>query len=189
MQEAAEAELAIGRHRETLDELRAWSSEHPLDERLRGLLMLALYRCGRQADALAVYRDGRELLVEELGIDPSRELRELEQQILEQDPALDLDRVATPDADGAPTVVRSSVRTTRAVLVVDGRTVPLARSVTRIGRTPGQDVVVDDPGVSRIHAEVRRSGDVYRVADAGSSNGTSVNGERASSSRRSPTAT
>ena len=62
--------------------------------------------------------------------------------------------------------------------MVDGRTVPLARSVTRIGRMPGQHIVVDDPGVSRIHAEVRRSGDVYRVADAGSSNGTSVNGER-----------
>jgi DNA-binding SARP family transcriptional activator len=81
MEQTGEAELAVGRHREILGELQTWVAEHPLDERLRGHLMLALYRCGRQADALTVYREGRELLVEELGIDPSRELRELESRI------------------------------------------------------------------------------------------------------------
>jgi DNA-binding SARP family transcriptional activator len=85
-----EAELQLGRHSELTAELEALSGEHPLREHLRGLLMLALYRSGRQAEALDVYQDARRVLVEELGIEPGRELRELEQAILRQDPALDL---------------------------------------------------------------------------------------------------
>jgi DNA-binding SARP family transcriptional activator len=85
-----EAELALGRQGELTGELQAVASEHPLREHLRWLLMLALYRSGRQAEALEVYQDARQVLVEELGIEPGRELRELEQAILRQDPALDL---------------------------------------------------------------------------------------------------
>ena len=83
-----EADLALGRHGELVGELKALIDEHPLRERLRGQLMLALYRSGRQAEALDVYRETRRRLVGELGIEPGPALHELEQAILRQDPAL-----------------------------------------------------------------------------------------------------
>jgi DNA-binding SARP family transcriptional activator len=83
-----EADLAAGRHAELVAELEALVAGEPLRERLRALLMLALYRSGRQADALAAYRAARETLVEELGIEPGPELRELEAAILRQDESL-----------------------------------------------------------------------------------------------------
>jgi DNA-binding SARP family transcriptional activator len=85
-----EAALALGRHAEAVGELEGLVREHPLREGLRELLILALYRSGRQADALATYQDARTALVEELGLDPSPALQQLEQEILRQDPALDL---------------------------------------------------------------------------------------------------
>jgi DNA-binding SARP family transcriptional activator/class 3 adenylate cyclase len=90
LEERIEADLALGRHAALAGELEALVAAHPLRERLRGQLILALYRCGRQAEALATYREARRTLVEELGIEPGRPLRELEQLILRQDPALDL---------------------------------------------------------------------------------------------------
>ena len=86
----AEARLALGRHAEVVGELERLVAEQPERERLRAALMLALYRSGRQADALAAYRDGRRVLLDELGVEPGRSLRELEQAILRQDPGLDL---------------------------------------------------------------------------------------------------
>jgi DNA-binding SARP family transcriptional activator/class 3 adenylate cyclase len=85
-----EADLALGRHRELIAELEALVRLHPLREHLHGQLMLALYRSGRQADALAAYRAARRTLVNELGIEPSVGLQRLEQAILAQDPALEL---------------------------------------------------------------------------------------------------
>jgi DNA-binding SARP family transcriptional activator len=85
--ERIEVELEAGRHVEIVPELESVVAANPLRERLRSLLMLALYRCGRQADSLAVYREGRDAL-DELGIAPSAELRELEGRILRQDPTL-----------------------------------------------------------------------------------------------------
>ena len=73
---------------ELVGELQGLLVEHPLRERLRGQLMLALYRSGRQAEALEAYRDGRQVFVEELGIDPGPALQELEGAILRQDPQL-----------------------------------------------------------------------------------------------------
>ena len=83
-----EAELGRGRHADSLRDLQALAREHPLRERAHGLLMLALYRCGRQADALAAYRDVRSRLVDELGIEPGPVLKKLEEQILRQDKSL-----------------------------------------------------------------------------------------------------
>jgi class 3 adenylate cyclase/DNA-binding SARP family transcriptional activator len=83
------AELELGRHAEAVPELEALVAEHPLRERLRELLMLALYRGGRQADALAAYQEGRELLRDELGLDPSHSLQRLEKAILVHDSSLE----------------------------------------------------------------------------------------------------
>jgi predicted ATPase/DNA-binding SARP family transcriptional activator len=85
-----EADLALGRHDELVGELEALVAEHPLRERLRRYLMTALYRSGRQAEALDAYQDARRALVNELGIDPGPALQELERAILRQDPVLDL---------------------------------------------------------------------------------------------------
>src|SRR5512132_129245 len=98
-----EAELALGRHHELVAELEALVRLHPLREHLHGQLMLALYRSGRQADALAAYRAARRTLVGELGIEPSVGLQRLEQAILAQDPALELlapARAAGANPDG-----------------------------------------------------------------------------------------
>jgi DNA-binding SARP family transcriptional activator len=89
LEDRLEAELALGRHSDLVGELEALIAEHPLRERLRAQLMLALYRSGRQAEALAAYRDARRTLVDELGIEPGRSLRELERAILRQDPGLE----------------------------------------------------------------------------------------------------
>jgi DNA-binding SARP family transcriptional activator len=85
-----QADLEQGRHAAVVGELERLVREHPLRERLRAQLMLALYRSGRQAESLDVYQDARRTLTEELGIDPSLELRELQQAILRQDPVLEL---------------------------------------------------------------------------------------------------
>jgi predicted ATPase/DNA-binding SARP family transcriptional activator len=91
-----DAKLALGRHGELVGQLEALIGDHPYRERFRGQLMLALYRCERQADALQAYQDARRTLVDELGIEPGERLRELERAILAQDPAL-----ATPVVEGA----------------------------------------------------------------------------------------
>jgi predicted ATPase/DNA-binding SARP family transcriptional activator len=106
IEDSLSLELERGHHREVIPELEALVATHPLRDSSRGVLMLALYRAGRQADALACYRAGRDLLVEEHGLNPSAQLRELEGLILREDPSLDLappsdaqrehHRVATP---------------------------------------------------------------------------------------------
>ncbi|MGX4691490.1 BTAD domain-containing putative transcriptional regulator [Streptomyces sp. JNUCC 63] len=97
-------DLEQGCHAEAVSELTALTAAHPLRERLRELLMLALYRSGRQAEALAVYADTRRLLADELGVDPRPELRELQQRILQADPALA--EPSSPVAEPAATPVR-----------------------------------------------------------------------------------
>ncbi len=89
LEERVEADLALGRHAELVPELEALVREHPLRERLRAQLMLALYRSGRQAEALDAYQQARRMLAEELGLEPGRRLQELEGAILRQDPELD----------------------------------------------------------------------------------------------------
>jgi DNA-binding SARP family transcriptional activator/tetratricopeptide (TPR) repeat protein len=88
LEELIEAKLAVGAHAEVLGELEGLIAEQPYRERPRAQLMLALYRCDRQADALQAYQEARRSLVDELGIEPGERLRELERAILAQDPAL-----------------------------------------------------------------------------------------------------
>jgi DNA-binding SARP family transcriptional activator len=85
----AQARLAIGEHTQLLPELEQLAAEYPLDEQIRAQLMLALYRCGRQADALAAFQRLRYELDEKLGLEPSQPLRDMEVAILRQDPSLD----------------------------------------------------------------------------------------------------
>src|SRR6266545_1418541 len=99
LEQRIDADLELGRHAELVGELEALVNEHPLRERLQGQLLLALYRSGRQAEALAAYRKARRALVEELGIEPGKSLRELHQTILRQDPALDLLAATAPAAE------------------------------------------------------------------------------------------
>ena len=89
LEDRIEAELEAGRHAEIVGELEVLADENPLRERLRGQLMLALYRSGRQAEALQIYHDTRRVLVDELGIDPSPSLQQLHGAILRQDATLD----------------------------------------------------------------------------------------------------
>ena len=96
--------LELGRHEHLVGELMQLVASHPLRERLRGHLMLALYRSGRQAEALDTYHHGRALLTEELGLDPGRELRDLAQAILTDDPGLALADQPEPRAVEAPRV-------------------------------------------------------------------------------------
>jgi predicted ATPase/DNA-binding SARP family transcriptional activator len=95
LEDRIDADLALGRHAQLVGELERLVAEQPLRERLRGQLMLALYRSGRQADALAVYQRARRTLVDELGIEPGESLRKLERAILEQDPALSIHPAST----------------------------------------------------------------------------------------------
>src|SRR5215218_7737856 len=108
------AELERGQHGRLVAGLEAFVAEHPLRERPRGQLMLALYRAGRQADALEAYRSARDALVEELGIEPSTELQRLEQAILRHDPALELEhrvikRPSEPDRRKTVTILFADV--------------------------------------------------------------------------------
>jgi DNA-binding SARP family transcriptional activator/DNA-binding beta-propeller fold protein YncE len=95
-----DCEVALGRHDRLVPELEQLIRQYPLRERLRAQLMLALYRSGRQADALAAYQDARRVLVDELGLEPSAELQHLERAILTHDPALEAPAPPKPDAVG-----------------------------------------------------------------------------------------
>src|SRR5947207_651502 len=113
-----DCELALGRHEDALGELQVLVGEHPLRERLRAQLMLALYRADRQAEALDAYQQAREVLVEELGIEPSPALQRLQKGILIQDPALELPAgIAVPNGFARP--AQDAHTSTRLVLAED----------------------------------------------------------------------
>jgi DNA-binding SARP family transcriptional activator/tetratricopeptide (TPR) repeat protein len=97
-EERADVLLSLGRHEEVVPELTAMVADHPLRERMRGLLMIALYRSGRHAEALRVFQEGRRVLAEELGIDPGADLSRIHQQVLTADAALN---AATAPGEGA----------------------------------------------------------------------------------------
>jgi DNA-binding SARP family transcriptional activator/class 3 adenylate cyclase len=102
LEDRIDADLELGRHADLVAELEALVAQHPERERLRGQQMLALYRTGRQADALDSYHEGRRVLDEQLGLRPSSALRELEQRILRQDPALAAPSTSAPTMPPSP---------------------------------------------------------------------------------------
>jgi len=119
--ERIEVDLDLGRHTKLVGELEALVAAHPLQERLRALLMLSLYRSGRQADALELYRATRRLLADELGLDPSLELQRLERLVLTHDSELDPPRFeARVELPPAPTPPPEPERLRRTVSVVFG---------------------------------------------------------------------
>jgi DNA-binding SARP family transcriptional activator len=131
-----EAELACGRHVDLVGDLEALVAEHPLRERLRGFQMLALYRSGRQADALEAYRRARERLVDELGIEPGSALQDLERAILQQDPSLD------PPAGGTPDPPALGVRSVLVAALAPGSLEPLAALAAPLAKHAERELVL-----------------------------------------------
>ena len=159
LEERVEADLQLGRHARLVPELERLVREHPLRERLRGQLMLALYRCGRQADALEVYRSGRRLLDEELGLKPDDELQRLEKAILNHDPSLESpvaerrrasSRTEAPVPPDSVAVIDQERSRVLGHVVVGRRPVALA-----IGHGSVWVANTDDGTVSRIHPDRR----------------------------------
>jgi DNA-binding SARP family transcriptional activator len=137
LEQRIDAELALGGHVRLVGELEELVAEHPLRERFRGQLMLALYRSGRQADALDVYRRAREALVDAFGIEPTPALRELERAILTQDPAL--------DPAGTRSGGTSLQEEPRAVLIVpsnESRLDALLAVAEPLASIPGRELIV-----------------------------------------------
>ena len=183
LEDRIEADLALGEHATVVGELQHLVEEHPLREPLWGHLILALYRAGRQADALAAYQRCRETLDDELGIEPGPALKRLQLDVLQQASVLDLQPATRAGRSGAPQpgaiggtpylVYRDETGQDRAV------TLDETRSPMTIGRGAGTDVWLSwDGRVSRLHAELVHEGGEWALVDAGrSSNGSFVNDE------------
>lgn len=164
----AEADLALGRQDSLVAELEALVTAHPYRERLRAQLMLALYRSGRQAEALETYRHARRAFSEELGIEPGTRLQELEGAILRHDPALGAPGPQKPQARDAvsdePARRRPRGRTRRAVILAAALTLAVVAALVAIVRPSsgspepfvltGDSVAVVDPGTNAIVDEV-----------------------------------
>ncbi len=164
-EERADVLLELGRHEEVVPDLAALVTDHPLRERMRGLLMLALYRCGRPAEALRVFQDGRRVLAEELGIDPGTDLSRIYQQVLTSDPALNLpDEVPAAgdehhrraDADPEPSLPRPKTaalgpRGSDGSVLPSGNAWPVGGPGVPV---PAQ-LPLDAPGFSGRHDELR----------------------------------
>ena len=157
-----EAELTLGRHADLVSELEAAVAEQPLREHLHGQLMLALYRCGRQAEALEAYRRARHTLVEEIGVEPGTELRALQDAILAQDPALD----APPGPEELPAALDG------ALPILAGRDLELAQLIgLLVDACEGKAavVIVSGPhgsGKTRLAAELAREALARRMTVA-----------------------
>jgi DNA-binding SARP family transcriptional activator len=130
-----DADLALARHATLVPELEVLVAEHPVRERFRAQLMLALYRAGRQAEALEVYHAARAALLEGLGIDPSPELQQLQRAILTHDPSLEVRQ----GARGAP---REPVRAVLVIPSADGELTRLLRLAGPLAEPPGREVIV-----------------------------------------------
>jgi DNA-binding SARP family transcriptional activator len=138
LEQRIDADLALGRHNELVAELEQLVQEHPVREQLHAQLMLALYRAGRQAEALEAYREARTRLVDGFGIEPSPGLKELERRVLEQDRRLEL----VPDEGSTPGSPGRSARTVLAVAKDEAGVERLARLAEPLTRLPEQGLIL-----------------------------------------------
>jgi DNA-binding SARP family transcriptional activator len=160
------ADLRSGRHRELVEELQQLTADHPLREGLWELLIVTLYRCGRQVDALEAYQRVRRLLQEELGVDPGPGLRDLERFVLMQSAELDA------EAAGRAFLVWTDAAGSQGLLTLQQSDRPVT-----VGRRSENDLALPwDPQVSRRHATLSFEHGQWHVRDEGSSNGTSLDG-------------
>jgi DNA-binding SARP family transcriptional activator len=168
LEERIEADLALGRHADLVAELEGLVRAEPLRERLRGQLMLALYRSGRQADALDVYQEARRVLVDELGLEPSRQLQELERAILTQDEGLEAPRRAGVTLAAPPR--RPSLMMIGAALLVVAAVAAAIVELTRGGASAGlasvepDSVAAIDPATDEIVRSVPVGARPTRIA-------------------------
>ncbi|MGD0560822.1 MAG: BTAD domain-containing putative transcriptional regulator, partial [Streptosporangiaceae bacterium] len=132
----ADVLLALGRNEEAIPELTVLAAEHPLREHTRAMLMVALYRCGRQAEALRIYSEAREVLATELGIEPGPELARVHQRVLDMDPALS-DPAAEAAASEATTGPARPGGTTSRPAASGSRRAPASRGAAE-RRAPGE---------------------------------------------------
>jgi DNA-binding SARP family transcriptional activator len=184
VQARIEVDLACGRQAELVGELMTLTDEHPMREGFWAQLMLALYRCGRQAEALAAFRTVRTALRRELGIEPGPALQQLERSILHQQDvagaaaappvAARLQRTIGDDQPGTPGA---------ALLRPDGSRVGIDGGGLSIGRLPECDLVLEDVRASRQHAMIAASSGGFVLTDLHSRNGTTVGGTRITGSR------
>jgi DNA-binding SARP family transcriptional activator len=178
-----DALLAMGRAADAIPALRAAVTEAPMHEQFRAQLVLALYRSGRQADALAELTDARRALRDALGLEPGPELRALEQQILDHDPKLlaPMQHRSPPESQADPELFatfRAGGAGHARVEYPDGQVVVIGDEPVLIGRDPRAPIRFVDSRVSRRHAEIERRADGYWLRDLDSTNGTSVDGRR-----------
>ncbi|MGZ6692968.1 MAG: BTAD domain-containing putative transcriptional regulator [Solirubrobacteraceae bacterium] len=146
IEKRVEADLALGRHVKLVAELEVLVAEHPLNERLLGQLMRALYDCGRQVDALAVYRQAVASLRDELGIDPGPELRELERAILQHESTLDPRARPLGDRSRATSAPEAHLPSAATTFVGRGR--ELAGLLALLGRAETRLLTLTGPGGS-----------------------------------------
>src|SRR4051794_6130102 len=153
LEERIEVDLALGRHTVVMGELEALVRDHPLRERLRGQLMVALYRAGRQAEALEAYQAARRTLTEELGIVPGSELQRLEAAILRQDPTLDPPtQVPGEPAPETSEVARAARETRKPVTVL------VAARATPVGIDPEALRHLDERDLEEARRAIERYG-------------------------------
>jgi DNA-binding SARP family transcriptional activator len=192
LEDLAELRLRLGEHQGLIADLEAAATAEPLRERRWAQLMTALYRSGRQADALRAFGRLREGLAEELGIEPSAELVQLERSVLLQDASLDW--VAEPgtgiegtgrrnDLGAEPVFAEDLLRTVGPdgeltgggrLVLPDGNTLDIPAHGLRIGRANDNDLVLDDARASRHHASIVCRSSQFIIADLHSTNGTQV---------------
>lgn len=178
----AEAEIACGRADAVIPRLEMLSAQHPYRERLWAQLITAYYVVERQSDALDAFRRLKTNLAENLGIDPGPTVSALHERILRQEP-LDIVRAAQTTAQPSAVELSPASGTLASRTIIAELRAPHGQrfrldTLTRIGRLPDNDIVLDDENVSRFHAVVTDTGGSFVISDLRSTNGVLLHGRR-----------